>query len=143
MREATILECYHNENFAKEVFKSFRFKEGIVCKKCNSKEHYWLKSKDQFQCKHCRFRTTLKSGTILEGSKLPVSYLLITLHLLQEIGDNVTPDELQKFTNHKYYDPLWIYLRKIKSEIKKDSNNSLIMEINNLVNTLVDQQNAF
>ena len=54
-------------------FKSEREKQGIICKKCNSTEHYWLKSKWQWQCKECSFRTTtLRSGTFMEHSNLPL-----------------------------------------------------------------------
>lgn len=50
-------------------FRKEREKEGIVCKRCSCKDHYWLSSKNQWQCKSCRFRTTIKSGTIMEDSK--------------------------------------------------------------------------
>jgi len=107
-----------NESMAIEAFKELRLKKGIVCKKCKSKEHYWLKPKKQFQCKACRFRTTLRSGTVLEGSKLPIRYFFIALSLLSTKGNAVQVEELQQHTKHKYYEPLWELLRKVKAYIK-------------------------
>jgi hypothetical protein len=111
---------YKNEEIAVEAFKEYRLSKGIVCKKCGSKEHYWLKPKHQFQCKACRFRTTLRSGTILEGSKLPISYFFITLHLLIKKGTNVTIHDVQQLTEHKYFEPLWDFLRKMKEYVKEN-----------------------
>ena len=128
---------YKNEEFATEAFREFRLKKGICCKKCNSTEHYWLKSKGQFQCKQCKFRTTLRSGTVLEGSKLPVSYFFITLHLLMKKGNSVTIDELQEMTKHKYYEPLWLLMRKVKLYLKENEQNSLGINFHEVLNEYV------
>ncbi|MBO9702424.1 MAG: transposase [Sporocytophaga sp.] len=127
--QATVeyLNVYKDEGFAIEAFKKFRLKKGVVCKKCGSTHHYWLKSKQQFQCKDCKFRTTIRSGTVLEGSKLPISYFFITLHLLLKKGNTLTVDELQVNTNHKYYEPLWDFLRKVKEYIRKNEQDPILI----------------
>jgi Zn finger protein HypA/HybF involved in hydrogenase expression len=69
----TILEfttIFPNEFSCKMDFKTKRENEGIVCKKCSCTKHYWLQSKWQWQCSKCRFRTTLRSGTIMHSAKL-------------------------------------------------------------------------
>ena len=65
---------FSNEQSCREHFLQNRIKEGVICKKCGSGEHYWLRNKEQFECKKCKFRTTLRSGTIMQASKLPFSY---------------------------------------------------------------------
>ena len=136
MNTESMIHLYQDEEFAMEVFKTYRFRKGIVCKRCNCNEHYWLKSKNQFKCKSCKFRTTLRSGTVLEGSKLPVSYFLIALHLLSEKGDNVSPEELQRVTNHKYFDPVWMFLRKIKAFVKEDDQKVCIKNFTEVIQDL-------
>ena len=66
-------------------FKEQRDKEGVVCKRCGGTSHYWLQGKWSYECKGCRFRTSLRSGTIMESSKLP--FLVV---------QNDVPDELHK-----------------------------------------------
>jgi Zn finger protein HypA/HybF involved in hydrogenase expression len=61
---------FPDENSCRMHFKLVREKVGIVCKKCEGTHHYWLQSKWQWQCSVCRFRTTLRSGTIMESAKL-------------------------------------------------------------------------
>ncbi|HEX8547171.1 MAG TPA: hypothetical protein VF691_09435 [Cytophagaceae bacterium] len=60
----------------------------------------------------------MRSGTILEGSKLPISYFFITLHLLIEKGNGLTIEFLQEQTCHKYYEPLYDFLKKIRTYLK-------------------------
>jgi DNA-directed RNA polymerase subunit RPC12/RpoP len=55
---------YPSEEACKEAFIEHRKQEGIVCKKCGCKKHYWKTSKEQWQCSNCSFRTTIKSGTV-------------------------------------------------------------------------------
>lgn len=120
-------DAYQNEEFAVEAFKEFRVRTGITCKKCNCTQHYWLKPKQQFQCKECRFRTTLRSGTVLEGSKLPIHYFFIALHLLIKKGNALTVDELQENTHHKYYEPIWELLRKLKVYIRENEQKTTLL----------------
>jgi hypothetical protein len=133
MVSENLLDTYRNEEFAREAFRIYRSRKGIECKKCGSQHHYWLKAKEQFQCKRCKFRTTLRSGTVLEGSKLPVSYFFITLYLLLEKGNKLTIDELQKITNHKYYEPLWMLLRKIKVFHMQNDTHSFLLNLTEVI----------
>ena len=52
-------------------FKSVRDKQGVSCRKCAHKEHYWLQYKEQYEFKKCKFRTALRSGTAIENSNMP------------------------------------------------------------------------
>ncbi|HIP36688.1 MAG TPA: IS1595 family transposase, partial [Crocinitomix sp.] len=65
------IEQFPTEQSYRNDFKEKREKEDVYCKKCKSKDHYWSSSKEQWQCKNCKFRTTLRSGTIMEHSNLP------------------------------------------------------------------------
>lgn len=134
MLSKDLMIAYKNESFAIEAFKEYRLRKGIICKKCGGLEHYWLKPKNQFQCKTCKFRTTLRSGTVLEGSKLPVSYFFITLHLLIKKGNSVTITELQESTEHKYYEPLWTFLRKIKEYVKENDQQEILIHFVEVMN---------
>ena len=43
---------FPDEQSCKEDFINQRMRKGVICQKCNSTDHYWLKSKEQFQCKN-------------------------------------------------------------------------------------------
>ena len=65
---------FPDEAACRRKFKEMRDKEGVTCQHCGSHDVVWLESKQQYQCKHCRHRTTLRSGTVMHGSKLSFRY---------------------------------------------------------------------
>lgn len=121
MLSEDLLLDYKNDETAIKAYRAFRLKTGITCKKCRCENHYWLSSKEQFQCRRCRFRTTLQSGSVLEGSRLPISYFFIAVHLLIENDHKLSVDEFQKVSGHKYYDPLYDFLKRIRAFLKEEN----------------------
>lgn len=63
-------------------FKKFRDAQGIICRKCGNTDHYWLKTVDEYQCKKCKTRTSLRSGTVMQESNLPFRHWFIAIHFL-------------------------------------------------------------
>jgi len=76
------IEQFPDEESCKKKFKEYRDHVGVVCPNCGGTDHYWKKDKEQYECKACKKRTTLKSGTVMHKSKLPFRYWFITMHLL-------------------------------------------------------------
>mgnify|MGYP000884852810 CR=1 FL=1 len=134
MSELEYIEIYKDERFAIEAFKEFRMRKGIVCKKCGYTHHYWLESKRQFQCKACKFRTTLRSGTVLEGSKLPITYFFIAIHLLIKYGNELTTEKFQEVAEHKHFDAMWDFLRRVKDYVKQNENTLIMLDFLEVVN---------
>ena len=119
---------YQSEEACRVKFKLVREKAGIVCRGCGLKEHYWLKSKSMFQCKCCRFRTSLRSGTIMESSKLPFQYWFVAMYLLSSTKKSFSVYEIQRHLGHKRYEPIWAMMHKIRSSMGKRDNNYLLNE---------------
>ena len=111
-------------------FKSIRESEGVICAKCGSKEHYWKNDKCQFECKKCKRRTTLRSGTVMHGSKLPFRYWFIAMHLLTSTKKSFSALELQRQLGHKRYEPIWKMLHKLREAMgKRDEKYTLSGQI--------------
>lgn len=106
---------FPNERACRKHFKNLRIIQGVTCKKCNSTEHYWIKTKEQFQCKQCKFRTGLRSGTVMEASKLPFLYWYATMHLITSTKKSFSAKELQRQLGHKRYEPIWAMLHKLRA----------------------------
>lgn len=105
---------FGTEQACKMHFKSLRDKCGVTCKKCHSTEHYWLKSKQMYQCKQCRFRTSLRSGTIMESSKLPFQYWFLALREMTVNKKSVSAHQVCRDLEHKYYEPIFEMMHKIR-----------------------------
>jgi len=114
MKFSEFYKKYNNETACKLKWKQVREQEGITCKKCGCKEHYWQASIWQWECKSCKFRTTMRSGTVMEASKLPYSYWLTTMAFLTATKKSISAKELQRQLGHKRYEPIWFMLQKLR-----------------------------
>jgi len=108
-------DYYPDEMSCKLAYKAKREAHGIICKKCSSTSHKWKKKRMQWECKECAYRTTLKSGTVMENSKLSFQYWFIAMHLLTSTTKSFSAKEIQKQLRHNRYEPIWSMLHKIRS----------------------------
>lgn len=130
MKIQDFFKKFPDEASCKAHFKSERDKQGVICKRCQHREHYWLSTRDQYQCKTCKFRTTLRSGTLLHGSQLPYHYWYFAMMMLTSTKKSFSALEVQRQLGHPYYEPIWYMLHKIRYAMgKRDDNYTLSNEI--------------
>jgi hypothetical protein len=121
---------FPDEESCKQRLKAIRDREGIVCHHCGGREHYWKRDKWQYECKACKTRTTLKSGTIMHGSQLPYRYWFIAMHLLTSTKKSFSAVELQRQLGHKHYEAIWTMLHKLRQAMgKRDTQYTLSGQI--------------
>ena len=108
------IESFPDESSCRIKFKEFRDEQGVICRKCGSKDHYWLKTVEQYQCKQCKTRTSLRSGTVMQASNLPFRHWFIAIHLLTGTKKTFSALELQRQIGHKFYEPIWYMLQKLR-----------------------------
>lgn len=112
-------KSFPDEESCKQKFIEYRKEAKIVCSKCGSVEHYWKSDKEQFECKSCKTRTTLKSGTVMHNSKLPYRQWFIAMHLLTSTKKSFSAKEIQRQLGHKRYQPVWHMVHKLRSIMGK------------------------
>lgn len=113
----TILEftkIYPSEFACKMDFKLRREKEGVVCKKCQCTSHYWLQSKWQWQCSKCKFRTTLRSGTVMHSAKLSFYKWYACMAFMSFSKKGISALEMQRQLAHNRYGTIWKLMHKLR-----------------------------
>lgn len=124
------LQDFPDEHSCKVHFKVQREHHGIICKKCGCQKHYWLESKWQWQCSNCRFRTTLRSGTIMESAKLSFHKWYLCMAFMSSTKKGISALEMQRQLGHKRYGTIWRLMHKIREGMgKRDSLYQLNGEI--------------
>lgn len=113
------IEEFPTEESCKNHFKVAREHEGITRKRCESTNHYWLQSKWQWECKSCKFRTTLRSGSIMEKSKVDFHTWYKAMAFMTFSKKTISASELQRQLNHPKYDTIWLLMHKIRSAMGK------------------------
>jgi len=65
-------EHFPDDHSCKMEMKRRREREGMTCKKCVKKDVHFLVNRYQWHCNHCKYRTSIKSVTVVHDSKLLV-----------------------------------------------------------------------
>lgn len=121
-------EAFKSEKQCRLAFKLMRDKQGVVCKKCGNIRQYWLKNIEQYQCSQCNFRTTLRSGTVMEASKLSFKIWLTAIFIMSIHKKGVSALEMQRILGLKRYEPVWLMMQKIRLNIGHIMENLVLDE---------------
>ena len=116
------IQKFPDEDACRLKIKEQRDQIGVICHKCNCKEHFWLENKQCYECKHCHSRQSLRSGTVMQNSKLPFRYWFVTMHLLTSTKKSFSTEELRRQLGHKRYQPIWEMVNKIRDIMGKRDN---------------------
>lgn len=108
------LQVYNSEEKCRNLLKKMRDQEGVVCKRCGSCRHYWLSTRQRYRCKDCKWETTLRSGTALHYSKMPVKYWIYAIAFLAYSKKPISSKELRGHLGHKHYRPIWAITQKLR-----------------------------
>ena len=116
------IQRFPDEDACRLKFKEQRDQIGVICRKCNCKDHFWLENKQCYERKSCHSRQSLRSGTVMQNSKLPYRYWLITIHLLTSTKKSFSTEELRLQLGHKRYQPIWEMTNKLRDVMGKRDN---------------------
>jgi transposase-like protein len=105
---------FSSEESCRLHFKQERDKVGVKCMRCGCKEHFWIKSRWSYECKKCRSRTSLRSGTILQSSNLSFLVWYKTMFLMSATKKGFSSKEIQKQLGLKRYEPVWAMVHKLR-----------------------------
>lgn len=110
----TFTAHFGTEEDCRNHFKTQRDKIGVVCKKCSGTAHYWHKSIWTYECKNCKSRTSLRSGTIMQNSNLSFLVWYKTMFLMSCTKKGFSAKEVQKQLGLKRYEPVWAMVHKLR-----------------------------
>ena len=115
MKFNEFLKQFPDEESCLQHFRKVKESQGITCPKCGNTVHYWNKRHKSHDCAECGYRTTLRSGTVMESSKLPFHYWLYAIFLMTMTKKGVSALEVQRQLGHKRYEPIWAMMHKIRA----------------------------
>ncbi|RAV30754.1 IS1595 family transposase [Sinomicrobium soli] len=110
----TFTAHFGDEQACRHHFKEQRDKIGVTCARCGHTEHYWIKSRWSYECKSCRHRTSLRSGTIMESSNLSFLTWYKAMFLMSVTKKGFSAKEMQRQLGQKRYEPVWAMVHKLR-----------------------------
>lgn len=103
-----------------------RWQNVFVCPQCGHEEAWYLTNRKLFDCKRCRFQTSLTAGIIFHGTKIPlVKWYWLLYHMaMDKIGVSIS--EMQRILEIGQYRTAWLMSHKIrKAMADRDAGYSL------------------
>ena len=129
MRILDYITHFSNEASCKDYFYRIRLKQGVICKKCNSEKHYWLSNRAQFECSECKFRTTLRSGTVMENSRLSFQTWFLIFFLMTNTKKGLSAREMQRQIGHKRYTTIWAIMHRIREKMGQRDDKYILKDM--------------
>ena len=77
---------YGEEAQCAAALEQARWPHGFRCPRCNGHEHSRVHGRTHplFQCRSCRHQTSLIAGTVMQGTKLPLTVWFLAIYLLSQ-----------------------------------------------------------
>jgi transposase-like protein len=100
-----LMELFTDEAKARQFLESKRWPFGPTCPHCDSTDVYRLQPKPGsakpvrpgvYKCGNCRQQFTVRVGTIMEDSKLPLSKWLMAIHLLTSSKKGISSNQIAR-----------------------------------------------
>jgi transposase-like protein len=112
-RFSNIDACY-------EYLAKNRWPNGFTCEKCDNNT-YWISAKHIYICMKCNHQYSLTAGTIMHGTKKPITYWFKAMWWFTTRKSGVNAVNLQDLLGLGSYNTAWAWLQKLRRcTIRKD-----------------------
>ena len=117
---------YPDESSCEEALRRFRERHGLFCSRCGGLRLSWNPSHRSWTCMDCKHEMTLRSGTVMQGSNLPIRDWFAAMYLLTATKRAISSKEIQRQLGRKRYQPVWEMVHKLRDVMgKRDARYNL------------------
>ena len=127
MSLSDFLAGYGTEAQCEQALLAWRWPKGFVCPQCGSAGHCVL-GRGLFQCHRCRRQTSLTAGTLLAGTKLPLTTWLLAIYLLTQSKDGISALNLSRQLG-VCYNSAWLMKHKLMQAMLEREQGRLLQGV--------------
>jgi transposase-like protein len=120
-------ERYGTEAQCAAALVALRWPDGFRCPRCAAAEHYVVcnGARKLFQCRGCRQQTSLTSGTLMEGTKLPLRTWLLAIYLISQDKTGLSALAFKRHLGTNYRTAWLIQQKLMKTMAQRDAEQPL------------------
>ncbi|MBV1876706.1 MAG: IS1595 family transposase [Pseudomonadales bacterium] len=112
---------YGSEDQCRQALYNWKWPQGFSCPECSSRSFCELKSRPLFQCNRCHHQTSITSGTLFAGTKLPLRTWFLAIHLLTQCKTGLSALALKRQLGVSY-NTAWAVKHKVMQAMKEREN---------------------
>src|SRR3954453_14682835 len=113
---------FHNEDLARAHMEASRWPDGAYCPHCGSVNVHRMGGKTQagmFLCNDCRDKFTVRTGTVMERSHVPLHKWLLATHLIASSKKGMSAHQLHRMLGVTYK-TAWFLAHRIRESMMPD-----------------------
>lgn len=100
----TLIDRFHDEDRARAYLEELRWPEGIACTKCGSfgDRITPIPSRGIYRCNECQYQFSVRVGTVLQDSKLPLWKWFLATYLITESKKGISSNQIKRMLGTTY-----------------------------------------
>jgi transposase-like protein len=109
----SLVERFHSEDACVDYIEGLRWPNGLACLRCGSMSVSRIKTRGQYDCNSCRYRFSVRAGTIFHDSHLPLWKWFLTTYMMIESKKGVSANQIKR-TIGVSYKTAWYLCHRIR-----------------------------
>ena len=89
-------KSYGTEEDCRNRLFNMRWPAGFSCPQCGCNRYYFVTTRNLYQCIMCKHQSSLRSGTIFESSKLPLTTWFLAIYFITQSKDGLSGLHLRR-----------------------------------------------
>ena len=116
---ARLIEEYGTEDKCIEALAELRWPTGVACPRCESTEIGRIETRNLFDCAGCGYQFSVRVGTVLQDSKLPLWKWFLATFLIIQAKKGISANQLGR-TLGVSYKTAWYLSHRIRAAMTDD-----------------------
>jgi transposase-like protein len=109
------------EDRSRELLERLRWPDGVRCPRCDALTGISrIRRRGQFECDACGYQFSVRVGTVLQGSRLPLSTWVLAVRLMTETDHGVSANRLAPMLGVSYK-TAWFLSHRIRLAMRDEA----------------------
>lgn len=128
----TLIQSYSSEETCRELLEELRWPNGVACLKCGAtgERVTRVSTRDTWRCLECAYHFSVRAGTVLQDSKLPLSKWMLATYMVCEAKKGISSNQLKRMLGVTYK-TAWFLTHRIRGamgQVERPRLNAAIIE---------------
>lgn len=112
-----LMNRFHGEEKCHAYMEQLRWPDGVECPRCKCTSISRLREYKKFDCNSCRYQFTVRVGTVLQDSKLPLFKWFLAVLIMVTAKKGVSSKQLERMIGVSYK-TAWFLSHRIRAAMR-------------------------
>lgn len=132
-------DSFRTEEDCQRYLAKLRWPKGFICPNCEHDDAYLVTTRGLFQCVVCRHQTSVTSGTLFHGTKIPLRNWFWMIYQVSQDKGGASSTRLAEQLG-MYQKTVWHILQKIRHAMSRRDENIILAGLIELDEAVIGPQ---